>query len=270
LFTDTAIVGNVPHGGKIKPYTLADTMNHGWAWGIPLRDSDHRGYVFSSKFCDEEEALKEMQEAYPGMGEHKTVRFRSGRHQHFWKGNVAAIGNSYAFVEPLESTGIHMIIQEIISLTDYFPVLKTDHSKRILLNKRMNAHWDYLKWFLAIHFKFNNKLDTPFWEACRRETDISGVEEMVELFKEIGPLSYQNAVLQEILLPFKDDIVFGPFGFDLMLLAQGIEPNHRLKVQDNGRAFMHKQKIWNQLLDVALPQEEALRVLDQYPSMLQY
>ena len=102
LFTDRALAAKVPHDGVVRPYTLAETMKSGWCWKIPFEDADHRGYVYSSAFSTVDQALDEMRALNPGMEEPRLVKFRSGRHEHFWKGNVVGLGNSYAFVEPLE------------------------------------------------------------------------------------------------------------------------------------------------------------------------
>ena len=126
LFTDTAIIGTAANNGHIKPYTTATTMNNGWCWNIPVYDEDHIGYVYSSAHISEEEARREAQKLYPQCALNpKAVKFRSGRHAEFWKGNVVAIGNSCGFVEPLESTGLIMIAIEAAVLTHFFP-----HSKK--------------------------------------------------------------------------------------------------------------------------------------------
>src|SRR5262249_6023498 len=124
LFTDVAVVASIPHNGVIKPYTTAETMNSGWCWTIPHVEEDHRGYVFSSGFCAQDEAVREMRSKNPNMGDYWTVKFRSGRHEECWKGNVVAIGNSFGFVEPLESTAIQVIMKESILLTKYLPVCR--------------------------------------------------------------------------------------------------------------------------------------------------
>src|SRR5690606_14625342 len=120
LFTDTAIAFNAPHGGKLKPYTTARTMEHGWCWNIPMVEDDHLGYVHSSAHCSEDQALAEARAIWPALSGERTVRFRSGRHDRLWVGNVFAIGNAYAFVEPLESTGLLMITRAITSLVRAF------------------------------------------------------------------------------------------------------------------------------------------------------
>ena len=92
LFTDRAVIAEASHGGTIKPYTTARTMDAGWCWNIPQVDEDHLGYVFSSAHCGEEEAYAELKSLYPEANDYRVVKFRSGRHEEFFKGNVVAIG----------------------------------------------------------------------------------------------------------------------------------------------------------------------------------
>lgn len=113
LLCDSAIVGAIPSSGAMSPYTFAETMNAGWCWNVPVEDSNHRGYVYSSAFLTEAQAEAEFREKNPGLAHTWSLRFRSGRRQDFWMGNAVAIGNSYGFVEPLESTALHMVIIQI-------------------------------------------------------------------------------------------------------------------------------------------------------------
>ncbi len=217
LFCDRAVVANVPHGGKILPYTTAETMDHGWCWNIPQVGENHRGYVFASSFASDQQAADEMRERNPGMSEPHIIPFSSGRRRDFWRGNVIAVGNSYGFVEPLESTALHMIlihITRIINLLDENRAGTEDHD-RDTLNRRVGAHWDYLRWFLAIHYKFNQRKNTPFWRACRADVDISGLQDVVDEYRADGPLSARD-------VPGHPDGIFGPGGIDVLLLGQQV------------------------------------------------
>ncbi|MGH9142730.1 MAG: tryptophan 7-halogenase, partial [Thermoanaerobaculia bacterium] len=88
LFCDGAIVGEIPQDGAIEPYTTAQTMDAGWCWRIPVYGEDHYGYVYSSAHLTVDQARAEMRASHPRLGDTWTVRFRSGRHQEFWKGNT--------------------------------------------------------------------------------------------------------------------------------------------------------------------------------------
>jgi len=190
LYTDSAVVASAGHAGLIKPYTTAETMDHGWCWNIPQVDEDHLGYVFSSAFCSEEEAIAEMQQKHPGMHDPWVVKFRSGRHAHFIKGNVAAIGNSYGFVEPLESTAIFVICRQCLLLGLNLTAASNGSPVQDWLSATVGNMWDYLRWFLAIHYRFNSRVETPFWRECQAGVDVSGAEPILALYRDRAPLSY--------------------------------------------------------------------------------
>jgi tryptophan halogenase len=213
------VVAPVPHGRRVRPYTTAETMTAGWCWSTPQADADHRGYVYASAFLSAEEAEAEMRRANPGMGPARGVRFRAGRHEHFWLGNVVALGNAYGFVEPLESTALHMLIRQIGLLAGLFPLRRGERSLQPLLNRRVGGWWDYLRWFLALHYRFNRRLDTPFWRACQEEVDVSHHAELLAAFRERGPLSYDPALRGAFDYP---DPLWGPEGIDALLLGQGV------------------------------------------------
>ena len=192
LLCDTAMVATVPQPGPIQPYTLAQTMNAGWCWKIPVEGEDHRGYVFSSAFLSEDEAVAEMRAKNPGMGDPWKVRFRSGRHQDFWKGNVVAVGNAYGFVEPLESTALHMVITEMAYVIGCLEAAGDGPPDSAFASSRIGGHWDYLRWFLGLHYRFNKKLDTPFWRASRHDIDVSGAQPAIDHFAAHGPWSEKD------------------------------------------------------------------------------
>lgn len=264
LLTDSAIAANEPHNGVVKPYTRAETLASGWCWTIPFEESDHIGYVYSSAFSTPDDALAEMKRAHPGMGEPRHVRFRSGRHEHFFKGNVVAIGNAYAFVEPLESTALHMVIRELEQLTNHFP-LKHDTATKDRLNQSMNALWDQLRWFLAIHYKFNRRLDTDFWKTVRTEADISGAEEHLGLFRERAPLSDRPSLFYSVIAP---DFFSGDHAYDTLLMGQGVDARlgpPRTSAEEWNRKVALRRKI----VERTIGQAEALPLLrDREPELL--
>lgn len=257
LFTDRAIPADVPHGGVLKPYTTAETMQHGWCWNIPQLESDHCGYVFSSAFCSDDEAEAEMRRRYPEMGPARLVKFRTGRHEHFWKGNVIAIGNSYGFVEPLESTGIQMILYENLGLLKHFPARKADTECKEILNQYVAAKWDYLRWFLAIHYAFNQKYDSPFWQHCRADTNLAGAEEPLRLYREAAPLSYRRFSEEAQRAPRP---AFDEFGYDMLLMGQGV-PARFIEPRETREAYLRGVRAREWVAASTLPQAQSLEVL---------
>jgi tryptophan halogenase len=261
LFTDRAVTGKFSDGGEPAPYTLVQSMNHGWNWQVPVQGENHRGYVFSSEHCSDEEAQNEMHHLNPEIENFNIINFRCGRHREFWKKNVVAIGNAYGFVEPLESTGLHMIIESVQALIKNLPVSKQGENLTIkkYLNEKIGSQWDYIKWFLAIHFKFNEKKDTEFWKRCREETDISGVQDLIDLYEEVGPLTAIEEQDPEILRPFVFDRIFGTHGFDYMLMGQGIPFGNQFKISRASSSYPARKKHWKQITDKALSNQDALQ-----------
>lgn len=271
LFTDRALVSTLNNGGHIKPYTTATTMNSGWMWNIPLRTEDHIGYVYSSSFCSDDEALKELSEKEPTLSSTRTVRFRSGRHQHCWKGNVVGIGNSYGFVEPLESTGIQMIISELKTILQHFPVHCNDEASKKKINSHLNQQWDHLRWFLAWHFHFNKKLQTPFWEAYKNEANVSGYQELLQVFREEGPLRKKQHFENQDLRSFLSDSLFRFNGFDNILLGQNELPNRPDEeyLQRNTEPLQRREIIWEEVTKRALEHKEALEIVEEQPELIE-
>lgn len=265
LFCDRAIVATVPQPGAIRPYTTAETMNAGWCWRIPVRGEDHRGYVFSSSFLSDDEAAAEMRAKNPGLGEPWMVRFRSGRHRDFWRHNVAAVGNAYGFVEPLESTALHMVIVELayllagIAATDdpsddgTFPSFASD---------AVGAHWDYLRWFLAVHYRYNHRIDSRFWRAVREDVDVSGFDALLARFSAEGPWLDRRGRGHEV-----GDAVFGYRGLMMMLLGQKVPSP--MPTPGIGRdVWAARTASQRALAASALPQSEALSLLDENPELI--
>ena len=262
LFCDTAVVANVPHGGLVRPSTTAQTMDAGWCWRIPVEAEDHRGYVFSSAFLDEGRAIDELRAKNPGAGEPWVVRFRSGRHRDFWKGNVVAVGNAYGFVEPLESTALHMVVIELGYLLGCLDEGATPEQVAFA-NERIGAHWDSLRWFLGVHYKFNGRLDTPFWKAARAEVDVGGLQPAIDRFRAEGPWVEERG---QRFAP--DDPTFGHSGLMMLLLGQGVVAPRAREVAGSAQAWAERTAAQRALVSRALPQAEALAWLRANPEVL--
>ncbi|MBS3913086.1 MAG: tryptophan 7-halogenase [Bacteroidetes bacterium] len=269
LFTDRAVTGIYNIEGNPNPFTLAQSMHHGWNWNIPVDGENHRGYVHASAFCTVDEAMAEMQKVNPQITDFKVVHFKSGRHREFWKNNVIAIGNSYAFVEPLESTGLHMIIESVKTLLKNLPAEKGNNTAiREAVNQKVAMQWDYIKWFLGIHFKYNKKFDTPYWKHCRNETDVSGVQDLLDLYGQIGPLTIIAENDPEILQSLVHDQVFGAHGFDYMLMGQKVPWGKQFRVVPEKSDYLEKRKKWQEIADEALSHKESLDLFKNHPDLI--
>ncbi len=266
LYTDSAIAFDAPHGGKVKPYTTARTMESGWCWNIPMMESDHLGYVYSSAHVSADEALAEARRAFPDLTNERTVRFRSGRHDRLWAGNVYAIGNAHAFVEPLESTGLLMTMRAITSLVRAFPIGRDAAIMKRFVNASIGRDWDRLRWFLAAHYKFNKRLDSPFWRAVRADADVSGLQDALDIFTTCGPLSLLPRAVRTSLNETAGIFFYGLAALDNILLGQKV-PCPTLE-REPPKVWAARRQMALEFARRALPHAEALRATWARPEWL--
>lgn len=202
LYCDRAIVGGWPRRDEvIKPYTTAQTMSAGWCWQIEHEHRINRGYVYSSDFISDDAAEHEFRAQNSEIEGTRIVRFRSGRYENAWVGNVVAIGNACGFVEPLEATSLGAISSESALLSEI--ILDSDRDPSLsqirYFNEVMGLSWDNIRRFLAIHYKFNTRFDTPFWRACRADIELAGAEPIIDFYAENGPTDLAR---QSLLNPY--------------------------------------------------------------------
>ena len=222
LITDTALTFNMPNNRQIDPYTSAITMRNGWCWKIPMQGEDHYGYVYSSKHCSEEEAREEIIDRFGPIDDHKKINFRTGRHSKAWNKNVFSLGNAYGFIEPLESTAIQTIISSTMLLCRLMPYNLDDLTSITSINKEIAATWDSFRGFLGVHYKFNSKVDSPFWEWCRENCEIGNAEEIVRLFRQRPPLSRGHYGTSTGYVAY-EPLIFNAYSYDSILIGQNVE-----------------------------------------------
>ncbi len=170
LVNDRAIFFRTKTKEKIRPYTQSSTMKSGWFWEI-----DHsqgytgNGYVYSSKYITDEQALNEVEEKLKTkIDDYRIIPFKTGRKDKHWVGNVITIGNADGFVEPLEATSI-MVIHK--SITMVAMIIGYDDKRGDLIeryNKFINEYYDLIRDFILIHLCFNDRLKTPYWKDYRK------------------------------------------------------------------------------------------------------
>jgi tryptophan 7-halogenase len=224
LFCDRAVVGGWERSGEpIKPYTTAETMDAGWCWRIEHETRINRGYVYSSAFISDEAAEREFLARNPKVERTRLVTFVSGRYERSWVKNVVAIGNASGFVEPLESTALGFICTEAVWLIE--GLLECECEVRPsgvkIFNRRVSRGWDVIRGFLAVHYRFNARLETEFWRACRADTDLAGAADIVECYQENGPTTLFGKSLLD------PDDQFTMEGYLAMLVGQQV-PYHSL------------------------------------------
>ncbi len=260
LICDRAVTGAWPRGADepTKPYTTCETMDCGWCWQIEHEDWVNRGYVYSSDFISDEEAEREFRAKNPKVGPTRIVRFTSGRYRTLWVKNVVAIGNAGGFVEPLESTGLGAIAVESGLLAD----LLNDTDRQIrpqqvaAFNRATASIWDSFRSFIAIHYKYNTRLSTPFWIHCQEKTDLAGAAELMEFYAENGP----SPLWEKLLLGPLDQ--FGMTGYLALLVGQNVPYRHRYVPEDHElRAWQAHCERNKQRALKAMTVDEALRAV---------
>lgn len=194
LFGDRAMVGGWERTSEpILPYTTAETMDAGWAWQIEHQRHINRGYVYSSEMTSDDEAAEEFRRKNPKIPESpRVVKFRSGCRRRMWVDNVVAIGNSGGFVEPLEATALMVVCSHSRTLVDFLlhSTLDPNDSMRDLYNELTRQTWHEIRDFLGLHYKLNTADDTPFWRRCREETDLSGIQPLLDFYTDNGPTGF--------------------------------------------------------------------------------
>lgn len=191
LFCDSAIFGGWERTPDdiYHPYTTAETMDAGWSWRIEHDEVVNRGYVYCSAFISADEAEAEFRRKNPKVESTRGVKFKPTARRRLWVKNVVALGNSAGFVEPLEATAIGMICDGALNLVRGLESAGgvVSPAVRDAYNRIQTENWRLIRDFLAIHYRFNTRLDTPFWRACINDTPLGGAQKYVDFYLDVGP-----------------------------------------------------------------------------------
>ncbi|MEM1410990.1 MAG: tryptophan halogenase family protein [Pseudomonadota bacterium] len=185
---DSAMALQTESVGPAIPYTRAVAHEAGWRWRIPLQHRVGNGVVFCSRYLDEDRAREILLSQVEGThrGEPRLLRFRTGRRLRNWNKNVVALGLASGFVEPLESTSIHLIQRGMIRLLQLFPYDGIRQSEVDEFNEQSLEEIEHIRDFIVLHYKVTNRNDTPFWRHCRALSIPDSLAHRIELFRESG------------------------------------------------------------------------------------
>jgi len=225
--------------GDLTPYTRSTAKEAGWIWRIPLQHRTGNGHVYWNEFISDQQATDALLQNLesPALADPKQLFFKTGRRNHFWKNNVVAIGLAAGFLEPLESTSIHLIQEGITALLEMFPhsedvsksatpanTLRTDTAETTAFkinendvneyNERMSLQYERVRDFLLLHYVANERTDSDMWRYFREMT---------------LPLSLQEKIDAWTRRAYIQNYEFGAFlppSWVAVMLGQNLIPQH--------------------------------------------
>jgi tryptophan halogenase len=252
---DTAIAVPTALAGPPDPFTRATAHHNGWQWRIPLQHRIGNGMVFSSRFADEDEAREVLLANLEGevLAEPRTIRFAAGRRKASWSHNVIALGLSSGFVEPLESTSIHMIQNGIQRLLALFPDKPVSPLERDEFNRGMKDLYEDVRDFIILHYKATQRDDGELWCHVRDMEVPESLARRIELWKLHGRVFREGYEL------------FGVVSWVAVMLGQNIWPEGYDTIADSldegrvAQALARMREDYRKAAEALPDQEEFLR-----------
>jgi tryptophan 7-halogenase len=170
------------------PFTQANARLAGWRWRIPLQHRAGNGYVYSSAHLGDTQALDDLLHE---VGEHtlaepRYLRFLAGRRKLFWNRNCVALGLASGFLEPLESTSIHLVMSGLYKLLEHFPDLSFSPAIIESYNRELIGEMETIRDFIILHYGLTQRDDTPFWSYCQSMKLPDSLSQRVELYRRTG------------------------------------------------------------------------------------
>jgi tryptophan halogenase len=253
---DRAVALPSARAGDPNPFTKASAQTGGWIWNIPLQHRDGNGYVYSSSFIDDEEAERTLRANLGGetQAEANKLRFVTGRRKQAWNKNVLSLGLASGFIEPLESTSIHMIQAGLLKFLSSFPGKTWEPAQVNDYNDRIRLDFERIRDFIVLHYHANQR-DEPLWRS-RREMELpDSLAERLALFRACGRLSQHP------------EEMFTATSWQAVLDGQGVRPRSYdplVDLQDIDRVAAEFEQIRQEIRVAA---EAMPRHVDILPSM---
>lgn len=198
----------------MRPYTQAFARASGWQWRIALQHRTGNGHVYCSRFVSDDEAATQLLANLEGevLEDPRPLRFVTGMRKLAWQRNCLALGLAAGFMEPLESTSIHLVQSGIARFLGMFPDRHCDPVLVDQYNRQTRFEYEHVRDFLILHYKATERDDTPFWRQCRTMDVPASLAQRIDLFRRTG-LIFREA-----------DELFTEAGWLQVLLGQRIQP----------------------------------------------
>lgn len=194
---DTAIAVQTASVRPPLPYTRAIAHDAGWQWRIPLQHRQGNGIVYCSRYLDKDAALERLLGSVEGevLTQPNVIRYTTGVRRKQWHRNCLAIGLSGGFMEPLESTSIHLIQRAVLRLIRMLPSGTVSERDVAEFNDQQFTDMEQIRDFLILHYKVTERRDSPFWRHCAALPMPDSLEQKIELFRETGRVFRKNEEL---------------------------------------------------------------------------
>lgn len=214
LLCDRAIAMPTEATQPRRPYTRATAHKAGWCWQIPLQHRTGNGIVYSSQYMSDDEALSLLKAHIdtPAIGEPKTIQFAPGRVAKQWYKNCVSLGLASGFLEPLESTSLHLIQSGVIRLLKLFPNQKNFDALRTEFNRQSSEEFEQIRDFIILHYKLNQRDNDVFWRHCREMSVPDTLTAKIALFEASG------------VIHCPQESLFSENAWTQVMLGQGVMP----------------------------------------------
>jgi tryptophan halogenase len=242
-------------GGAHEPLTRSTARPAGWQWRIPLQHRIGNGHVFSSAFMQRGEATDILLASLDGraLADPNNLRFTAGHRTRAWDKNVVALGLAAGFLEPLESTSIHLVQSGIARLMSLFPDTGFSQIEIDRFNRETEQEYHDIRDFLLLHYTATERDDSEFWRYCRNLEPTDGLRAKIEMFRSSGRIFRENNEL------------FTEASWLSVMLSQGIAPQayhpaaHLLDEAETRKRLEHIRGVIRQTVEQLPTQAEFLR-----------
>lgn len=238
LFNDSAVVLATEQEGDFGPHTISTALKYGWAWKIPLTNRNGNGYVYSSKYVDDDQAETEFREHLGLLDadvEARRLKFKVGRVKRHWVKNCLAVGLAQGFIEPLEATALDMVQETVVRFIEAFNKDNGGDRFRDEFNDRISGRFDAVRDYIVCHYRINTRTDTDYWIDNGNNDKLSR-----SLYSILATWMAGDNITDELERQ-KLDVYFPNVSWNCLLTGKGIYPSpDQLKP---GNELAHKYKL---------------------------